>query len=169
MTARKEKAMSITLPSHPSVSRTASLAALKRAVLAAGVVVAVGAAGTVAWRTASSQASPALALLRPAAAAAPAAMEISAVRATVESDFLQIAGAATNRSGRPQKNLEVVTEFLDGEGRLLSVESALAEATVLAPGEETPFLVRAPRPEGAAAYRVRFRRLAGGMLPTSVR
>ena len=62
------------------------------------------------------------------------------------------------------QDVEAVVELLNGNGKLLNVESALVETSSIAAGEESPFSVHLRDASGATSYRVRFRTLLGPSL-----
>lgn len=78
--------------------------------------------------------------------------------------FVTVAGSAVNRSGGSLSDVEAVVELLDNHGHTLRVESALTALSVVGRGQATPFQVELQDAHQASAYRIRFKRLLGGML-----
>ena len=52
-----------------------------------------------------------------------------------------VLGIITNNSTKTQENIGVVGEFYDSYDKLVGVESSLAELSVLAPGDRSPFKI----------------------------
>ncbi len=98
----------------------------------------------------------------------PAHAAIAARATTVDRryDFVTVAGQAVNLSATTLKNTEAVVEFLDRDGGLLKVETALLELPTLAPGGDSSFSVETREVPGMATCRVRFRSLLGTAIPS---
>jgi hypothetical protein len=82
--------------------------------------------------------------------------------------YLLVSGEARNVTRRDLPQLEAVVELLDESGRLISVESGLVKLGTIAAGDEAPFSVQAPDDRSIASYRLRFRKLAGALVPSRV-
>lgn len=52
-----------------------------------------------------------------------------------------VLGIITNNSTKTHENVGVAGEFYDSNNKLIGVESSLAELSVLAPGDRTPFKI----------------------------
>jgi hypothetical protein len=120
------------------------------------VVLAIGlAVGSGKFRPAASPAQT-TAQQAPAPEAAP--LELLSLRHAQEAQRLQVTGVVKNpRTGSPLSHV-VATAFVFGpDGAFLSSSRAPLDFTMLAPGEESPFVVSVPVSGQVSRYRVGFR------------
>jgi hypothetical protein len=139
--------------SSPWGNRMAVMAGLAM-VGAAVVLVALAAA-----KTRATPAAPAAAAAAPAtpAVAAPG-LELLSLRDAKDADALTITGMVQNpRTGSVLSRVAVTAYAFDDKGAFLASGRALLDVTSLAPGDESPFLVRVPVTGTVARYRIGFR------------
>lgn len=100
-------------------------------------------------RTAAAPAAP-----EPAAAR----LELLALRDARQADTLTITGMVQNpRTGSLLSRVAVTAYAFDDKGTFLASGRALIDVTSLAPGDESPFIVKVPVAEAVARYRIGFR------------
>jgi hypothetical protein len=75
---------------------------------------------------------------------------------------LVISGIVRNPAGSaPRQRLFAAASLVDAEGGLVATARAPLDFTILAPGEESPFVVRVSGANGVARYRIGFRDAEG--------
>lgn len=80
-------------------------------------------------------------------------------------DVFQVSGVVANPvGGRPTTRLMAVVSLFDTNGGYLTSGKALVEFPAVAPGDESPFVLRVPTGGRIARYRLTFREDAGGPL-----
>ncbi len=138
-------------------SRRVAIAGAITALLAAGVF--VGWPGDSTAPTSSVRDAP------PAAAADAAPLELVGLRHVRDAQGLTISGIVQNpRGGAPVHGL-VATGYVFGPGgAFLTSGRAPLDATLLSPGEESPFIVNLPVNGDVARYRVGFRTADGAVV-----
>jgi hypothetical protein len=87
---------------------------------------------------------------------------------TREHGYLVLTGEARNVTRREMPQMEAIVEFFDEAGRLVAFESGLVKTNSILAGDESPFQVQAPDHASFASYRVRFRRIAGPLVPSQI-
>lgn len=99
--------------------------------------------------------------------AAPAPLELLALRHEQQVDALTVSGTVRNpAAAAPVRNVTAVVFFFDQSGGFLGSSRAPVDITTLAPGEDSPFTVTVkPAPQAATRYRVSFRQDDSGLLP----
>ena len=101
----------------------------------------------------------------PAAAAAgadEATLELVSMQHARQGRALTITGLVRNpRAGVPRSNISAVVFAFDRSGGFVASGRAALDFTNLAPGDESPFVVKIPDVAGVARYRVSFRTEAG--------
>jgi hypothetical protein len=99
----------------------------------------------------------------PAAAGADAAtLELVSMQHAREGRALTVTGLVRNpRAGVPRSNISAVVFAFDRSGGFVASGRAALDFTNLAPGDESPFVVKIPDVAGVARYRVSFRTDAG--------
>ena len=95
-------------------------------------------------------------------------IEVHSVSLSRENGFVSITGEARNVTRKDLPQLEAIVEFFDPLGRLTSIESGLLKTGPIAAGDESPFQVLAPDRSSMASYRLRFRRIAGPLVPSRI-
>ena len=141
-------------------------AGLSRRAVAIAAVAAVMIGAVLGVWTIGRLMAPAVETKPPAAATAPAALELVALRHAQQDGTLTINGLVRNpRGGVPQERLTAVVFFFDGQGGFISSTRAPLDFRALAPGDESPFQIATPAPPGVARFRVSFRRDEGGIVP----
>jgi hypothetical protein len=113
--------------------------------------------------------SPAPALVPTISSRSKPMLAVSGVSADRRHGFVTVTGIAENLTVKPLDKLEVMAELFDRSGRLIAVETAPAEITTLAPGDQTPFTVTARETSETASFRVQVRKALGPVLPSEVR
>ena len=95
----------------------------------------------------------------PAAAGSSAAMlELVSMQHAREGRALTVTGLVRNpRAGVPRSNIDAVVSAFDRKGALVTSGDAGLDFTNLAPGDESPFVVKLRDASGVARYRVSFR------------
>ena len=122
----------------------------------AAIVLAIGFA--VVWGTSRPSATPAQPIVQGAAQLDAVPLELLVLRHEQDAERLAITGLVKNpRTGAPLAHV-VATAFLFGpDGAFLSSSRAPLDFTTLAPGQESPFVVRVPVMGQVSRYRVGFR------------
>jgi hypothetical protein len=93
-----------------------------------------------------------------APAAQAAALELVSMRHTRDAGTLTVSGLVRNpREGAPRSHITAVVFAFDRSGGFISSGRAGLDFTNLAPGDESPFVVKIPGVAAAARYRVSFR------------
>lgn len=97
-----------------------------------------------------------------AAAASPrssdATLELMSMQHAREGRALTVTGLVRNpRTGVPRSNIDAVVSAFDRKGALITSGDAGLDFTNLAPGDESPFVVKLRDASGVARYRVGFR------------
>ena len=83
---------------------------------------------------------------------------------TREGRSLTVTGLVRNpRAGVPRANITAVISLFDRSGAVVANGRAALDFTNLAPGDESPFVVKLPDIAGVARYRVSFRTDAGAL------
>lgn len=98
------------------------------------------------------------------AAASPdeATLELVSMQHAREGRALTVTGLVRNpRAGVPRSNISAVVFAFDRIGGFVASGRAALDFTTLAPGDESPFVVKIPDVAGVARYRVSFRTEAG--------
>ncbi len=92
-------------------------------------------------------------------AAVPAAgLELLSLRDSRQADSLTITGLVHNpQRGAPLTRVTVTAYTFDDKGSFLASGRALIDVTMLAPGDESPFVVTVPVTGTVARYRIGFR------------
>lgn len=137
-----------------------------RRVAIAGAIAALLAAGVFAGWPGDSTAPPSSVRdAAPAAAADAAPLELVSLRHVRDAQGLTISGIVQNpREGAPVHGL-VATGYVFGPGgAFLTSGRAPLDATLLSPGEESPFVVNLPVNGDVARYRVGFRTADGAVV-----
>lgn len=98
-----------------------------------------------------------------AAPAAPQPLALVSLRHEQQADgTLVISGVVRNLPGSSaRERLFAAASLLDAEGAVIATARAPLDFTTLAPGDESPFVVRVTGATGVARYRVGFRDAAG--------
>ena len=92
----------------------------------------------------------------PASASQP--LELLSLAHTRSGQSVTVSGVVRNPAGATSRDGVAAVVFLfDGTGRFLSSARADLDYRALGPGDDSPFVVVAPRGEGVARYRVSFR------------
>ena len=95
-------------------------------------------------------------------AAEEAALELVSMHHTREGRSLTVVGLVRNpREGAPRSHITAVVFAFDRSGGFVGSGRAGLDFTNLAPGDESPFVVKIPDVAGVARYRVSFRTDAG--------
>lgn len=137
-----------------------------RRVAIAGAITALLAAGVfVGWPGDSTAPTSSVRDAAPAAAADAAPLELVSLRHVRDAQGLTISGIVQNpRGGAPVHGL-VATGYVFGPGgAFLTSGRAPLDATLLSPGEESPFIVNLPVNGDVARYRVGFRTADGAVV-----
>ena len=93
-----------------------------------------------------------------APAAEEAALELVSMRHTRQAGTLTVSGLVRNpRDGAPRSHITAVVFAFDRSGGFIASGRAGLDFTNLAPGDESPFVVKIPGVAGAVRYRVSFR------------
>jgi hypothetical protein len=93
-----------------------------------------------------------------APAAEEAALELVSMRHTRDGGMLTVSGLVRNpREAAPRSHITAVVFAFDRSGGFIASGRAGLDFTNLAPGDESPFVVKIPGVAGAARYRVSFR------------
>jgi hypothetical protein len=91
-----------------------------------------------------------------------AVLELVSMRHAREGRTLTVTGLVRNpRVGVPRANIAAVVFAFDRTGGFVASGRAALDFTTLAPGDESPFVVKIPDVAGVARYRVSFRTEAG--------
>ena len=94
----------------------------------------------------------------PAATKEHAALELVSMRHTRDAGTLIVSGLVRNpREGAPRSHVSAIVSAFDRSGGFVASGRAALDFTTLAPGDESPFVVKIPGVAGAARYRVSFR------------
>ena len=95
-------------------------------------------------------------------AASSAPLELLALGHSADGSGLTISGIVQNpRSSAPLSDVVVTASLLATDGSVVENVQAPLDFTRLRPGDESPFVVRAPAAAGVARYRVSFRDSTG--------
>jgi len=122
---------------------------------AAIVLFALTATGT---RTAAPAKNAVASATPSAAEPAVAGLELLELRDARQDDALTISGMVQNpRDGSLRSRVAVTAYAFDEKGTFLASGRALLDVTSLAPGDESPFLVKVPVTGAVARYRIGFR------------
>lgn len=98
-------------------------------------------------------------------AVATAPLELLALGHSADASGLTISGIVQNpRSSAPLADVIVTASLLAQDGAVVGNVQAPLDFTRLRPGDESPFVVKAPASAGVARYRVSFRNARGGVL-----
>jgi hypothetical protein len=93
---------------------------------------------------------------------AEAALELVSMHHAREGRAFTVTGLVRNpRVGVPRSNIAAVVFAFDRSGGFVASGRAALDFTTLAPGDESPFVVKIPEVAGVARYRVSFRTEAG--------
>ena len=104
-----------------------------------------------------------------ASASAPAGsegamLELVSMQHSREGRALTVTGLVRNpRAGVPRANISAMVSAFDRKGAFVASGHAGLDFTNLAPGDESPFVVKIPDVPGVARYRVSFRTEAGSL------
>ena len=143
----------------PPAAESSSVRRLAPALIAAGVLV----VGTIAV-LATLGSGPGTAAAEPKPDEAPP-LELLALRHEATPGQVRLTGLVRNPIGNVTLTRVTAVVFLfDAAGGFLASGRAPLEFGVLAPGEESPFVVTIDSPPGVARYRVSFRKDEGGMM-----
>jgi hypothetical protein len=100
-----------------------------------------------------------------AAAAGAAPIELLSLAHDREGDALRITGMVQNpTNGLEQRNVVAVAFLFDRSGRVVGSGTAPLDATRLAPGDASPFVIVVEHAENVARYRLGFRAQDGRVL-----
>jgi hypothetical protein len=89
---------------------------------------------------------------------ADATLELVSMQHTREGRALTVTGLVRNpRAGVPRSNVSATVLAFDRAGGVVASGRAALDFTTLAPGDESPFVVKIPAAPGVARYRVSFR------------
>ena len=87
-----------------------------------------------------------------------ATLELVSMQHTRAGRALTVTGLVRNpRAGVPRSNISAVVLAFDRSGGFVASGRAALDFTTLAPGDESPFVVKIPDVAGVARYRVSFR------------
>jgi hypothetical protein len=98
-------------------------------------------------------------------AGAPSPLELVSLshRRDPGGDFI-VTGLVQNPvGGRPTNGLVAVVYLFDGEGQYFASGKSAIEVAALAPGDQSPFLIRLPNVTTVSRYRIGFRLVDGGV------
>src|ERR671912_25814 len=124
-------------------------------VLTCASIAAAAAFGFSAWRSRADEA-------RRSATRDEPALELVSMRHAREGRTLTVTGLVRNpRVGVPRSNIAAVVFVFDRSGGFVASGRAALDFTNLAPGDESPFVVKIPDVAGVVRYRVSFRTEAG--------
>jgi hypothetical protein len=100
-------------------------------------------------------------------AAAPAAtLELLALRHTREEHAIVVSGIVHNpRTGAALSDVAATALVFGADGALLATGAAGLDFTTLAPGDESPFVIKVPVSGSVSKYRIGFKRRDGGVIP----
>ena len=99
-----------------------------------------------------------------APAADRAALELVSMQHAREGRSLTVTGLVRNpRAGSPRSHVSAVVLAFDRSGGFVASGRAGVDFTNLAPGDESPFVVKIPEAAGVARYRVSFRTEEGAV------
>jgi hypothetical protein len=95
----------------------------------------------------------------PASTGSPDAMlELVSMQHARDGRALTVTGLVRNpRTGVPRSNIDAIVSAFDRKGALVTSGDAGLDFTNLAPGDESPFVVKLRNASGVARYRVSFR------------
>jgi hypothetical protein len=100
----------------------------------------------------------------PPSGSAEATLELVSMQHSRTGRALTVSGLVRNpRGGVPRANISAVVSAFDRKGALVASRQAGLDFTSLAPGDESPFVVKIPDVQDAARYRVSFRTEAGSL------
>jgi hypothetical protein len=100
-----------------------------------------------------------------AAAAQPLPLELLALSHTQEPDGLTITGTVQNpRTGAPASQIAAVAFLFGPDGAYLASGRAALDYARLAPGDESPFVIKVPVTGTVARYRIGFRGVDGAVI-----
>ncbi|MGH9310471.1 MAG: hypothetical protein ACRD1U_13925 [Vicinamibacterales bacterium] len=102
-----------------------------------------------------------------AGAAPPAAtLELVALRHTREEHAIVVSGIVHNpRTGTALSDVAATALVFGADGALLATGAAGLDFTTLAPGDESPFVIKVPVSGNVSKYRIGFKRRDGGVIP----
>lgn len=134
-------------------------------VFAAAVIMAAAIALSFRWAlsTAGTPTTETTAAVASAPAAAAQPLSLVSLRHEQAGDgTLVISGVVRNPAGSiPRERLFAAASLVDASGALIATARAPLDFTTLAPGDESPFVVRISNANGVARYRVGFRDASG--------
>jgi hypothetical protein len=97
---------------------------------------------------------------------AAATLELVALRHTREEHAIVVSGIVHNpRTGAALSDVAATALVFGADGALLASGTAGLDFTTLAPGGESPFVVKIPVSGSVSKYRVGFKRRDGGVIP----
>jgi hypothetical protein len=100
-----------------------------------------------------------------AATAQPLPLELLALSHTQEADGLTITGTVQNpRTGAPASQIAAVAFLFGTDGAYLASGRAALDYARLAPGDESPFVIKVPVTGIVARYRIGFRGVDGAVI-----
>ncbi len=127
-------------------------------VVASAILFSLTANGQIGARRVTAPANAATAATQPGTAPATAGLELLSLRDARQPGSLTITGLVQNpRAGAALSRVTVTAYAFDEKGAFLASGRALLDVTVLAPGDESPFVVSVPVTETVARYRIGFR------------
>jgi hypothetical protein len=156
-------------PVFATVSRTEAPSRSWVAVLVAVLFVALGAGtvyglyGPIATRVAQNNSSPAPERSARPADAPPLEL-LSLSHRLEESDFVVTGLVQNPRDGQPAPPVMAVVYVFNAQGDYFASGKAALEFATLAPGAESPFVVRLPKVSGVNRFRVGFRSVDGAVV-----
>lgn len=156
-------------PVFATVSRTEAPTRSWLAVLVAVLFMALGAGtvyglyGPIATRVTQSSATPAAERSARPADAPPLEL-LSLSHRLEESDFVVTGLVQNPRDGRPAPPVMAVVYVFNAQGDYFASGKAALEFATLAPGAESPFVVRLPKVSGVNRFRVGFRSVDGAVV-----
>ena len=96
-----------------------------------------------------------------------AVVALKSTRAERRLGFITLTGTMVNQGDNSLRNVEAVVEYFDTARNLVRVDSALIEVPNLMSAGESGFEVHSRDSAEIKSYRVRFRSLLGGSIPSS--
>ena len=153
-----------TAPTNPPVAVTSMFATASGASVQGRPFMKMGifAALTIAFLVAVAMANRDGAPAQAAAGAEEATLELVSMQHTRQGRALTVTGLVRNpRAGVPRSHISAVVFAFDRSGGFVASGSAALDFTNLAPGDESPFVVKIPDVASVARYRVSFRTDAG--------
>jgi hypothetical protein len=106
----------------------------------------------------ATQSTPVAPLSQTAAQADEPSLELLSLQHARQNGTLVISGLVQNpRSAAALAGIQATVQLFDPDGRAVATGRAPLDFTTLAPGDESPFVIRVPVSSAVARYRVGFR------------